>query len=70
MPKIFSVLRMIAIENSLERVDDRTTARHLGAIGTRAVLVNRSDEGAFARRIPAGYRLPFAHAFARQFRSC
>lgn len=47
--------RVIAIENSLERVDDRTTARHLGAIGTRAVLVNRSDGGMFARRIPQGY---------------
>ena len=29
--------RVVAIENSLERVDDRTIARHLGAVGTRAV---------------------------------
>ena len=27
--------RVIAIENSLQRVDDRTIARHLGAVGTR-----------------------------------
>jgi hypothetical protein len=44
-----------SIENSLERVDDRTLARHLGNFGTRALVVSRHDESAFAARIPAGF---------------
>ena len=48
--------RVIAIENSLQRVDDRTIARHLGAVGTRAVVVSRIDGGSLAARIPEGYQ--------------
>ena len=48
--------RVIAIENSLQRVDDRTIARHLGAVGTRAVVVSRIDGGRLAARIPEGYQ--------------
>ncbi len=48
--------RVVAIENSLQRVDDRTIARHLGAVGTRAVVVSRLDGGRLAARIPEGYQ--------------
>jgi len=48
--------RIVAIENSLQRVDDRTMARHLGAVGTRAVVVSRIDGGSLAARIPEGYQ--------------
>lgn len=48
--------RVAAIENSLLRVDDRTIARHLGAVGTRAVVLSRTDEGGLAARIPEGYQ--------------
>ena len=48
--------RVVAIENSLERVDDRTIARHLGAVGTRAVVLSRTENGALAARIPEGYQ--------------
>ena len=48
--------RVVAVENSLQRVDDRTIARHLGAVGTRAVVVSRVDGGSLAARIPEGYQ--------------
>lgn len=46
---------VVAIENSLEREDDRTLARHLGNIAARALVVSRRDDGSFAARIPAGF---------------
>lgn len=45
---------VVAIENSLERVEDRTTARHAGYVGTRALIVNRLDANAYAHRLPTG----------------
>lgn len=48
--------RVIAIENSLERVENRTIARHLGAVGTRAVVLSRIDDGKLAASIPVGYQ--------------
>lgn len=48
--------RVIAIENSLTRVDNRTMARRLGNVAARALVVSRLDEGEFAKRIPEGYQ--------------
>ncbi|KGG86193.1 hypothetical protein P245_20970 [Comamonas thiooxydans] len=47
---------VVAIENSLEHVEDRTVARHVGYVGTRALIVNRLDLNAYAHRLPTGYK--------------
>lgn len=48
--------RVIAIENSLTRLDNRTMARRYGNVAARALVVSRLDEGEFAKRIPEGYQ--------------
>lgn len=52
--------RVAAIENSLKRVGDRTLARHLGNVATRAQVVSKLDSGLFAKRIPEGYEYGLA----------
>lgn len=52
--------RLAALENSLERVTDRTVARRLQNVGGRALVVSRLDGGALASEIPEGFQYGLA----------
>ena len=49
-----------AIENSLKNVDHRTLGRKLQALGSRGLVIHRSDDSDLSRRIPDGFEYGIA----------
>lgn len=51
---------VLAVENSLSNVDNRTLARNMLSLGGRGVVIQRTDENDLAEQIPAGYKFGIA----------
>lgn len=51
---------VLAVENSLSNVDNRTLARNMLSLGGRGVVIQRTDDNLLAERIPEGYKFGIA----------